>query len=117
MSDEVSGQQAPQAPQEHYELAAPSDSSGSAKTLPWWQLAGVEAPKVCNVHRDTGEYVGLGEADPSPLEPGVWVLPACSYRLEAPVFEAALFRSAPGLHPAGADNGVRHLGGRAVGAG
>ncbi|MDV9031850.1 tail fiber assembly protein [Pseudomonas sp. RAC1] len=88
MSDEVSGQQAPQAPQEHDELAAQSDSSGPAKTLPWWQLAGVEAPKVCNVHRDTGEYVGLGEADPSPLEPGVWVLPACSYRLEAPVFEA-----------------------------
>lgn len=56
--------------------------------LPWWQLQGVEAPKVCNVHRGTGEFLGVSEADPSPLESGVWLFPACSYQIEPPVLEA-----------------------------
>lgn len=54
---------------------------------PWWELPGVEAPRVCNVHRGTGEYISVGEADPSPLEPGVWVLPAHCYQLDPPVLE------------------------------
>lgn len=56
--------------------------------LPWWQLPGVEAPRVCNVHRGTGEFLGVSEADPSPLEPDVWLFPACSYQIEPPVLDA-----------------------------
>jgi hypothetical protein len=53
----------------------------------WWELPGVEVPRVCNVHRGTGEYISVGQADPSPLEPGVWVLPAHCYQLEPPMLE------------------------------
>lgn len=56
--------------------------------LPWWKLPGVEAPKVCNVHRGTGEYLGMCEADPSPLEHDVWAFPAYSYPIEPPVQQA-----------------------------
>lgn len=68
--------------------------------LPWWQLPGVDAPKVCCVHRGTGEYLGIGEATPSPLEPGVWALPGHSYLIEPPAvepgFAALLNREADG---------------------
>lgn len=56
--------------------------------IPWWQQPGVEPPKVCNVHRGTGEFLCVSEADPSPLEPGVWALPAYSYQIDAPELEA-----------------------------
>lgn len=54
---------------------------------PWWQVPGVTAPKGCNVHRGTGEYLSPCEADPSPLEPGVWVFPGSSYQVEPPEVE------------------------------
>lgn len=60
---------------------------GPVEELPWWQFADVTAPKGCSVHRGTGEYLGVCEADPSPLEPGVWVFPACGYQLEPPAVE------------------------------
>lgn len=68
--------------------------------LPWWQLPGVEAPKVCCVHRGTGEFLGIGEATPSPLEPDVWALPAHNFQIQPPAvepgFAALLNREADG---------------------
>lgn len=58
------------------------------EVVPWWQLPGVVIPAVCNVHRGTGEFVCTSAADPSPLEPGVWLFPAYSYEIEPPQIEA-----------------------------
>lgn len=52
--------------------------------LPWWQQPGIEPPRMCNVHRGTGEFLSIAQADPSPLETGVWLFPAYSYKLEPP---------------------------------
>jgi len=54
------------------------------EVLPWWQQPGIEPPVMCNVHRGTGEFLCLSEADPSPLEPGVWLFPAYSYQIDPP---------------------------------
>lgn len=54
----------------------------------WWLRPDVVAPLVCNVHRGTGEFLGVSPADPSPLEPGVWALPAYSYQIEPPKLQA-----------------------------
>lgn len=32
--------------------------------------------KIYNINTTTGEFVSVGEADESPLEPGVWLIPA-----------------------------------------
>lgn len=48
---------------------------------PWWQ--GQLAPTVYTADPVTGEWIGSTQADPSPLEEGVWLLPAYGY-LEAP---------------------------------
>jgi len=69
------------------ELIEPSAPLEPALALPWWQQQGVEPPKLCNVHRGTGEFQGVSQADPSPLEPGVWLFPAYSYRIEPPEVE------------------------------
>lgn len=45
-------------------------------------------------HPQTGEYQGPTAADPSPLQPGVWLLPAYSTELQPPVTaerQAAVF--------------------------
>ncbi|MCE0916885.1 tail fiber assembly protein [Pseudomonas sp. NMI760_13] len=55
-----------------------------AATTTWWQQAGVVAPLVCNVDPASGEFLGACAADPSPLEPGVWLIPAHSYRIQPP---------------------------------
>ena len=31
---------------------------------------------IYHFHPETGLYIGQGKADPSPLEPGVWLIPA-----------------------------------------
>jgi hypothetical protein len=54
----------------------------------WWLAEGVAAPTICNVDRETGEYLSVGVADFSPLEPGVWLIPAHAYQCEPPVLEA-----------------------------
>ncbi len=59
-----------------------------AESVAWWDLPDVVPPSVCNVHRGTGEFMGVSPADPSPLEPGVWVDPAHSYRIAPPDFKA-----------------------------
>ncbi|WP_409488743.1 tail fiber assembly protein [Pseudomonas promysalinigenes] len=71
-------------PDELIEVPAPLEL---AEVLPWWQQLGIEPPKVCNVHRGTGEYLCVSEADPSPIEPGVWLFPAYSYQIDAPEVE------------------------------
>lgn len=59
-----------------------------ADVLPWWQQPGIEPPLMCNVHRGTGEFLCVTQADPSPLEPGVWLFPAYSYQIDPPELEA-----------------------------
>lgn len=54
-------------------------------TTPWWQLPGVMAPIICNLAPRTGEFLSSSTADPSPLEPDVWLFPAHSCQLEPPV--------------------------------
>jgi hypothetical protein len=53
--------------------------------LRWWEQEGVSIPTVCHVSPLTGEFVGLGVADPSPLEPGVWLIPAGAHLGDAPI--------------------------------
>ncbi|MBA1187966.1 tail fiber assembly protein [Pseudomonas entomophila] len=43
------------------------------------------APIVCNLAPRTGEFLSSSPADPSPLEPGVWLFPAHICHLEPPV--------------------------------
>ncbi|MGN2381286.1 tail fiber assembly protein [Pseudomonas juntendi] len=52
--------------------------------LPWWQQQGIEPPVICNAHRGTGEFLCVSQADPSPLEPDVWLFPAYSYQIDPP---------------------------------
>jgi hypothetical protein len=51
----------------------------------WWEQDGVYVPTVCHVSPLTGEFLGMGVADPSPLEPGVWLLPAHTFEGDAPI--------------------------------
>lgn len=51
------------------ELASPA--------APWW--LGLAAPAIYAIHPETGEYVSQALADPSPLEEGVWLVPALAY--------------------------------------
>lgn len=52
--------------------------------IDWWRIEGVKPPVICNVDSVTGEFLGVAEADYSPLEPGVWLTPAHAYQCEAP---------------------------------
>lgn len=54
----------------------------------WWLVEGVIAPTICNVDKETGEYLSVGVADFSPLEPGVWLIPAHAYQCEPPELES-----------------------------
>ena len=48
----------------------------------WWEQ---ERPPVLYAYSPvTGEYIGTCVADPSPLEPGVWLYPACTTDVEPP---------------------------------
>ena len=59
-----------------------------AAAAAWWQQAGVVAPLVCNVDPASGEFLGACAADPSPLEPGIWLIPAHSYSIQPPELKA-----------------------------
>lgn len=48
---------------------------------PWW--SGLAPPTIYATHPETGEYVSQALADPSPLEEGVWLVPALAY-LDSP---------------------------------
>ncbi|MCE1114165.1 MULTISPECIES: tail fiber assembly protein [Pseudomonas] len=61
-----------------------TDEINNGAAAPWWQHTSVIAPTVCNVHPDSGEFLGTSAADPSPLEPGVWLLAAHSYPIQPP---------------------------------
>lgn len=54
----------------------------------------MEAPNVYHYRPDTGELTGMGFADPSPLEPGEWLIPANSTQTvppDVPARHAAIF--------------------------
>jgi len=70
------------------DLSEPPALLELADVLPWWQQPGIEPPLMCNVHRGTGEFLCVTQADPSPLEPGVWLFPAYSYQIDPPELEA-----------------------------
>lgn len=57
---------------------------------PWYQLPGVTPPMICNVSPISGQFLGQGLADPSPLEPGVWLLPAHAFQLSPPDISSGL---------------------------
>ena len=65
-----------------------SEDDVEVPALQWWLLPGVVVPVVSNVHPVTGEFLGATEADPSPLEPDVWLYPAHSCQLSPPIVEA-----------------------------
>lgn len=50
------------------------DNGEDQDITPWW--TNQAAPRAFNIDPATGEYLGESQADPSPLEPGVWLLPA-----------------------------------------
>ncbi|MDZ4327299.1 MAG: tail fiber assembly protein [Pseudomonas sp.] len=54
----------------------------------WWLADEVTPPTICNVHPITGEFIGIGVADPSPLEPFTWLIPAHAYQCEPPSAQA-----------------------------
>lgn len=49
-------------------------------------------PTIYHYHPETGEYLGSGEADPSPLEPDVWLYPAHSTDIAPPEAQAGFVR-------------------------
>lgn len=49
-------------------------------------------PTIYRYHPKTGQYLGSGEADPSPLEPGVWLYPAHSTDIAPPAEQAGFVR-------------------------
>jgi hypothetical protein len=48
----------------------------------WW--ADASPPSYYSYLPTTGEFVGVGRCDPSPLEPGVWLVPGCATRTAPP---------------------------------
>lgn len=45
----------------------------------------MKAKQVYSFHYATREYIGIEHADESPLEPGVWHIPANATEIEPPV--------------------------------
>jgi hypothetical protein len=54
------------------------DESSLSGPAEWWKEEGVEAPFVSSYSPYTREYRRADRANPSPLEPGVWLVPACA---------------------------------------
>lgn len=64
------------------------------KFINWW--AGKTAPLYYQSAKGSGEYLGSAPADPSPMEPGVWLLPADAVWDAPPTLEehqAAIYRN------------------------
>lgn len=44
--------------------------------------------RIYNYHPESGNYIGTGKADESPLEPGVFLVPAFATDIEPPKYNA-----------------------------
>lgn len=62
----------------------PQPADVKPPAVDWWRVEGVSAPCICNINSETREFQGVGQADYSPLEPGVWLIPAYAYQCDAP---------------------------------
>lgn len=58
------------------DLQPASPLSASTPNVPWWLDR--TAPLVATYDPESGELLGRAQADPSPLEPDVWLIPAHS---------------------------------------
>lgn len=83
-------------------------SQSNKRPLCWWEAPGITPPTVYNVN-DSREFSGTSLADPSPLEPGIWLVPRNGYLDRPPKARKgyALCRNADGL---GWDHVVDHRG-------
>ncbi|UQW75693.1 tail fiber assembly protein [Pseudomonas avellanae] len=63
-----------------------TDTAGDAIAVgSWWALPDAEpAPLACSYDPLTREFIGAAAVDPSPLEPGVWLIPALAVLIERP---------------------------------
>ncbi|WP_060495121.1 tail fiber assembly protein [Pseudomonas sp. GTC 16482] len=62
----------------------PAEQTMPQPSQKWWTVPGVEAPQVSNYNAYTREFMGAAFADPSPLEPGVWLIPGLAVIGAAP---------------------------------
>ncbi|WP_058638990.1 tail fiber assembly protein [Pseudomonas parafulva] len=59
-------------------------NESAAPVTSWWKVEGIQAPRVSSYNPYTREFTGIGTADPSPLERGVWLIPGLAVIGEAP---------------------------------
>lgn len=92
-----------------YDLTKATDSAGGDETMPmasaflpiiwvdngvgltrWWEQEehALQRPTVWLYHETTGELVGSAPANPSPLEPGVWLTPHSATQTPPPEVQA-----------------------------
>lgn len=68
--------------------------NASQAVAAWWedpqQLA--SRPDVHHIHPETGELLGTSQANPSPLEPGVWLTPAHATQTPPPPEQSGAVR-------------------------
>lgn len=89
-------------------LVLQQDSRGGLRlvraTFHFWPLLNTKFNmKIYHYHPETGVFLGEGKADPSPLEEGIWLIPAHSTTISPPPFgegeQAVMVNSSWGVQP------------------